>query len=849
MVKLILLKTGFGYHKEHPLQSFLIIIGIALGISVIVAIDIANDSIGRSFQLSTESLTGKTTHQIIGARAGFDQSIFRKLRVKLGYRNNAPVVEGFIQVKELEMKTLKLMGIDPISELYFRNLLGTNAGAQSPHSLGGLLAVPNRVLMSKHLAAKFGIGQGQFLTLLIGGKPRRVEIFGLLESSNEMTRSALSGVVVTDIATAQEILGTENQINRIDLIIKGGAEGATLADIKSILPSDVTVIEAKKRNAAIRQMSSAFELNLTAMSLLALLVGMFLIYNTITFSVVQRRRLLGILRSLGTTRSEIFLMILSETMIFAIVGSVIGLCLGILLGMGTVQLVSRTVSDLYFVLSVTDFNISQLNIVKALGLGVLACLVSALLPAYEAVKVPPVVAQQRSSLERYASGMLPVLSFAGVILLISGSFILNLKTVRLEVSFGGLFFIVFGTALLVPFLSKCLIVFFLGIPGIGTRLSTKLALRNMSRSLSRTAVAMAALMIAVSVIVGVGIMVGSFRFTVVTWLKNTIVADIYIVGVNRYAPNLEPDVLGTLRNIPGVKTVYPARSFTINSGKYRGATVFTIEQEIIKREWIWKSGTEAEIYHFFKEGSVFVSESFAWKNNIPKQPGSRIVLKTNQGGKSFSVVGIFRDFSSRQGMIVMNTHTYQKFWQDRLISGIGLIIEDGMTTDIVMQRIDHRLSKTHQYFMSSNAEIRTNAINVFDRTFTITIALQILAALVAFIGVFNSIMSIMLERTREVGILRANGMTVKQLWRMIMTESGIIGVISGLLAIPLGTIMAWILVFVINKRSFGWTLDYYIEPYHYLQAIGIAVFASLAAGVYPSYVIGKKEVVDTLRTE
>ncbi len=849
MPQTILLKIGIGYHRGHPLQSMLIIIGIALGVAVIVAIDIANTSISRSFQYSTESLTGKTTHQIIGSQVGFSQTVYRDLRVKLGYRKSAPIVEGFIQVKELGMKTVKLMGVDPFSEIHFRNFLGVESDVLSPNIFIGIMAEPDRVMISEQLAEKRRISAGGHLTLLNGGRSNKVEVFGLMKSQNNLTQNVLSGVIITDIATAQEILKTGDHINRIDLIITEDQEDDVLRTINRILPAGVTTIPARKKNASIRQMSSAFELNLTAMSLLALLVGMFLIYNTITFSVIQRRKLLGILRALGTARSEIFFMIIGETLILGAIGSLLGVSLGVLLGLGTVQLVSRTISDLYFVLSVSAFAVSPCVLIKGLGIGMLACFISALFPAYEAVRVPPVVTQRRSSLEKYATGVLPLLTSVGLLLLVSGSAILNIQTRQLEFSFSGLLFIVFGTALLVPYLSKILIYLVLKTPGINSRLGAKMALRNVSRSLSRTAVAIAALMIAVSVIIGVGIMVGSFRYTVVSWLKNTIIADIYVVGVNRNNPDLDPAIPQILEGINGLKAQYPMRSFKINSGDYAGTTVFVIEKEIIQRKWIWKSGTDEAVYGQFATDSIFVSENFAWKNRISEKNGNRVILVTNQGNKSFSIAGIFQDFSSRQGMIVMNAQIYRRFWNDSRLSGIGLIVEPGVIVSEVIDQVNQRLSDKHQYIISSNADIRRSAIDVFDRTFTITIALQILAALVAFIGVFNSIMSMMLERTKEVGILRANGMTIGQLWRMILAESGIIGCLSGLLALPLGTTMAWILVSIINKRSFGWTLEFIVEPYHYWQAIGIALIASITAGFYPSYIISKKEIVDALRTE
>jgi len=844
----ILLRTGLGYHRAHLLQSLLIVIGIAMGVAMVLAIDIANSTISQSFKFSTESLTGKTTHQIVGTQSGFSQSVFEDLRVKYGHRENAPVIEGHVQVKELEMRTLKLMGIDPFSEMYYRNILNSKASPQSISIFTGLLTEPGRVLISEQLARKADVGVGDHLTLIQEGRENQVVVYGLLQSRDKNSQTALSGVVITDIATAQEFLMMGDQISRIDLIIAED-DDTTLRSIEKNLPPLVTISPAAKRRASIRQMSSSFELNLMAMSLLALLVGMFLIYNTITFSVVQRRKLFGILRALGVTQKEIFFMILGETIILGFIGSLLGLGLGMLLGIGTVRMVGQTVSDLYFVMSTTVFAVSPFNLIKALGLGLVASFVSAVFPAIEAIGVTPVEAIRRSALEKYATRLIPRLSWGGLCLLFLGWAILSVRTQRLELSYTGLLFIVFGSALLVPMISQYLIRLCMWSPLAKYELTVRLAFRNVSRSLSRTAVAIAALMITVSVIVGVGIMVESFRFTVVQWLNDTIRADIYLVGTNRDIPSLDVDLPEALEGIPGIRELFIVRAVKLNAGKYAGAVLFAMDREIVERKWIWKAGTESDVYDQFANGSVFISETFAWQNGFKLDRGGIINLATELGERSFPVAGIFRDFSARQGVILIKSQIYRQYWGDNRISGIALLSDSGIDVEELIDRINQRLAKNYHFVISSNASIRKNAIDVFDRTFTITVALKILATLVAFIGVFNSIMSMMLERTREIGVLRANGMTISQLWRMLLTEAGVIGFISGLLALPLGTVLAWILIFVINRQSFGWTLEFIVGPHHYLQAIGIAVVASLLAAIYPSYAIGKKLIAEALRTE
>ncbi|NJN83153.1 MAG: ABC transporter permease, partial [Caldilineaceae bacterium] len=274
------------------------------------------------------------------------------------------------------------------------------------------------------------------------------------------------------------------------------------------------------------EMTRAFSLNLTALSLLALVVGMFLIYNTVTFSVVQRRPVIGSLRALGMTRREIYALILLEALVLGLIGSAIGLAFGVLLGRGAVQMVTQTINDLFFVVSVRSVDIPLWTLVKGAAVGIFAALLGALLPALEATGVPPAGALQRSSVEDRARQTLPRVTIAALLLLLVGLFLLIPKW-NLVVSFAGLFAVILGSAMLTPGLTLFLMQ---GVQRLVGRASVieRMAPRYIVRSLSRVSVATAALMVAVSVIIGVGIMISSFRTTVELWLEDVLQADVYV---------------------------------------------------------------------------------------------------------------------------------------------------------------------------------------------------------------------------------------------------------------------------------------------------------------------------------
>lgn len=842
-----LIKLAISYSKGHPLQKFLLFLGISIGVAVVVSVDLANNSIGRSFQLSTKSITGRATHQIVGPSAGLDQKVYVDLR-KTHKKKAAPVVTDYVRIKRMDNRMMHLLGIDAFVDSEFRAYLGNEKGFVDENLLASLLTEPDLVLLSKDIANQFQIKKGEQIQLKTSKGIRNVTIAALLDSSDNFTKQAISGVILSDISTAQEILQMENRISYIDLILDEKTP-TSLESLQTSLPEGYKVVSLDKNQETVREMSKSFEMNLRALSLLALLVGMFLIYNTVTFSVIQRRFQLGTLRALGTTKREIFSLIITETLFWGLLGSIAGLLLGVALGTGIVKLVSQTISDLYFALTVNVFHLEILGLIKAFSLGMAASLISAFFPAWESANISPVEALRRSSLEKKISSNLLLLTFGGSVLMGLGAFLTWIPTRNLLISFAALLFIVFGAAMMVPLTTKFLLrlaqLFLQKVSGVTVRMAT----RNISRSLSRTGIAVASLMIAVSVIVGVGTMVGSFRSTVVDWLSSTIRADLYIRPANDLVRELKADFKDKLLAIKGVKSVYTIQTQRIQTGRYTNSTIVSLNKDTAQRKWLWRVADEKQLESLFNQGWVFVSETFAWKYQVQGQTGETLLLLTEQGPQKFKIGGIFRDFSSEQGIIVLSENTYQRFWKDRSLFGISLFVKEGASVETIRQQIEKEYGEQYNLLIRSNQGLRNAAIEVFDRTFTITIALQILAGVVAFIGVLSTVMSLMMERSREIGVLRANGLTIRQLWKLVLTESGLIGLIAGLFAIPLGTAMAWILVFVINKRSFGWTLDFVLQTDSYVQAITIAISSAILAGIYPIVAITKKPVAELLRTE
>jgi putative ABC transport system permease protein len=860
----LLWRASLRYLLRHPWQIGLSLVGVALGVAVVVAIDLANSSAQRAFFLSTESVVGRATHQIVGGSHGIPEEIFRDLRIKAGVRLAAPVVEGDVSAPEYPGRTFRLFGIDPFAEAPFRPYLaGMNSGAQ--RDLVAFLTQPATGIISRETGRQLGLNLNtdtdqqntrDSLVIRVGSTRHRVKIIAFLEPSDDLSRQALENLLITDIATAQELLGMTGRLSRIDLGIptgEGREDGeAILTKIKSVLPPGAEVHSAAARSQSVAQMTRAFSLNLTALSLLALIVGMFLIYNTMTFSVVQRRSLIGMLRTLGVTRTEIFSLILAEAALIGVIGTAVGILLGVILAHGLVRLVTQTITDLYFVVSVRELTLTWFGLLKGLGLGLGATVVAALAPALEATSAQPRAALNRSNLETQSRQAVPWAALAGVCLLLFGGGLLLLPSRDLILSFGALFAIFLGCVLLTP---VTVVVLLQGLQVlVGARLGIlgRLCIRSVVASLSRTAVAIAALMVAVSVTVGVGIMVESFRQTVAYWLESALQADIYISPpgmVSRWnEQTLDPELIARFSAAPGVDSVNTYRRVSVESPTGRVQLVALALDARKYTSYRFIEGTPGTIWPAFEDGqAVIISEPYAYHHEL--QLEDVVQLQTDRGQHAFRIVGIFADYGSDQGLVMLSRNTYEQFWEDRGVSSLGLYVTPEQDVAAMVVSLRKLVDAEQEVLIGSNRALRKASLDIFDRTFTITSVLHLLTTAVAFVGVLSALMALQLERERELGVLRATGFTPRQVWGLITAQTGLMGLVAGLLALPVGMLLASVLVFVINRRSFGWTLQLEVLPGTLLEAVGLALVAALLAGVYPAFKMARTSPALALREE
>jgi len=849
----ILWAASLRHFLRQPAQLALALVALAAGVATIVAVDIATASSRRAFELSMQAVNGPATQIITGGPGGLDEALYVQLFSRAPLSGDpqpvyAPVVTGYITVRG---RVMQLVGIDPFASAALTGRQAAMAaGAVAGTTLTELrrwFLEPGAVVMAAGTAQRLGLRVGEPLTVDIGGVRQPATLIRLIRRDQPGDAT----LVLTDIAQAQEWLGLTGRLTRIDVRTPPGPAGrAALAALRRELPPGVRLEQAAGQVRETLDMTSAFSTNLTAMSLLALLVSALLIYGAVSFTVIQRRRNIAVLRAIGATRREVLTIVLTEAAALGGAGAGLGVLLGLAVGHGLVRLVSQTVNDLYFVVAVRQVTLPAGALIEAVGAGLGTALVASLLPALEAARSAPQLGLRRSVLESGAAAAGRRLSWLSLAFAPAAGALIAGSHRSVFAGFAALFLLLLSVAALTPAVLRTLArLASKALAGVST--VGRLALEDVAGSLSRTGVAVAALGMAIAAMIGVSIMVASFRVSLRHWLDQTMRADIYVAapgpGVGRPERRIEPAVLDALLATPGVADHSASRSVMLHSsrgdialdalhlapGSYAGIDL--------------TAGEPRAAWAAYHRGALLLSDSLAWRLDL--RPGEHLWLTTASGPREFPIAGIYHEYGSGLGSAMMSLEVYRRLWRDDSITAVGLYLGRGVDAAQEIPRLEAATRGRQALLIRSNAEIRAMSLAIFDRTFIITRILYWLAAAIAAVGLVSALLAWELERTRELSVLRALGLTPGGAATLVTAQTVFMGGASLLAAMPAGLIIAVVLTKVIDRRAFGWRIDMHLHGAQFLNALALALGAALLAGLYPAWRAAAGPIAAGMREE
>ena len=824
---------------REKMRTVLTILGIAVGVAVIVAIELSNQSAMRAFRESVDAVAGRANYTIVSDGGSLDETTLLKLQPLWddGARF-APVidVEGVVEPSQVPVR---LLGVDLMSDLHFRDYRYAEISKEQAYDLfrSDSAIIPASFAREQHLKLRDPI------TLNILGNRRTLKVRGILEARGPAT--AFNGaIVICDIAVAQESFGMRGRLTRIDLQI---AEGQ-----KVDLPAGLRIERPSRRNERVSKMLRAFRVNLFALAGVALLVGMFLVYNTVLISILRRRKDVGVLKTLGAAPKQIFLAFAGEGLLFGLVGGILGIALGDAIAFGILKLIGRTINALYVTSAPEQITLTPAIIALGIAVGVVLSFVSALQPSLEAAHVPPNAMIRPGLQQRISRDRERHLALIAIGCFAAGALVSQLPPWNgiAVAGYVAVLLVVAGFSLLAPSIVRLTAAAFTPLMRAMFGIVGQLAARSLPASLRRTAVASAALSLATGMMVAVALMVGSFRETVRIWVDQTISSDLWLrpsqgltnSGAALFPPEIADDLakvpfIAAIDRVRGREVLYGDDLISVGSGDFSRVASFG-DLPMVKPRSSRNALLEAEA-----RNGVVVSESFALKHH--KDVGDVVHIGTTD----FPVTGVYRDYSNDRGVVVMDRPLYVRTFHDDRINTVVIYLKKGISRDAARTALEKIVGPKYHAFAITNGSIRGEVMKIFDQTFLITYALLGVAIVVAVLGIVNTLAALILERKRELAMLRVTGVTTGELRTMLVLESTILGIASTVAGIVMGYALSWILIYVINKQSFGWTIQFHTPVTLIATSLAVTLAASALAGLVPARLANRIHIPTALKSE
>lgn len=852
---------------QNKLRTLLTVLGIALGVGILLAINLANDMALSNFKDSINRVSGKSNLSIVPTQ---NDVLDERLLLRLGWIWQIPGKEfsGFMPGieqtalwaepdqktnPEEQQEVIRMLGVDMLANL--RDDTGNGMKlAQASESAFDILK-PYHTYIGEGLAKKHRLKPGDSFQLYLNDGLSTFTVAGIL-SKGDLGDAYGGQIIVMDLSTAQQAFGMKGRLSKIDLFVPETAVPMVQAKLKNELPPGVAVQRPTQKGAQVEKMVRSYQYNLTTLSFIALLVGVFLIYNTMSITIIRRRPEIGTLRAIGFSKPQIFGLFLLESLIIGLLGTLLGIGLGVFLSQFAIKAVATTVAALYTGQVLDRFSVDPWLLAQAFGFGILMTVIGAIAPVLEATAVSPAEASRRASYESRIFEASGKLSLLGLLFAVGALIAAFQPPVEGLPVFGFISALctILAAALWMPLLLKISLNTLLPLLKRWLGIEARLAALILRGALGRTTVSVASLMIGIAMMVSLAVMISSFRQTVVTWVAQTLKADLWIEPVSKFGSKqtglIKPQAVALIRQIPGVAAVDDFYEFPI---QYKGnPTHLGIGQSGVLAEYgnllfTDQESPKAVLGRVMAHPAVVVTEAFSTRHQVKK--GQSIELITPTGPQRFKVEGIYYDYSSDLGYIIMPRHWYKKFYNDERISNLAVYLRPGVDPEAIRQAIQNKLKGQSRLDIRSNQELRANVLRIFDRTFAITYALHVIAIAVALLAVMNALFALVLEARREFGILKYLGARDSQIGKIVMVKAGLLGLFGNISGLLVGFALSFLLIYVINRQSFGWTIRFELPWLFLLQSFLLVMITSILSGLIPARLAAKTPAPQVIKSE
>ncbi len=843
----------------RPMRVILSTFGIVLGVAAIISIGITNQVALESVTKLFENTSGKANLIITPRQSGergFSENTLSQverlpqvvaalpsLQAQTVLANQSQSNDIALSFFGTNLGGLLLYGIDPARDNLVRDYSLASGRFLSPDPLA------DEIVLVKPYADENEIQVGNFIEFVVSGQVVKLRVVGLMEKEGVgQLNNGSFGVI--PLGTAQKLFDRQGEIDQIDLLMAPEMSSEQLENerlrLQELLGEVYSVVYPASQGRRMTQMLSNYQIGLNFLSAMALFVGAFLIYNAFSMTVVERTREIGMLRTLGMTRSQVVLQVLVEAMVMGGVGSILGLGLGLLMARGLSQLMSTLLA-----LEITQAHAPQGLLAIGLTVGMLVAVIAAVIPALRAGRISPLEAL-RARAQTHEGWLIRYGWISGVVLLFGAGLglVFNPFPEDPQFRFGSMmvFALFLGGALVIPATVSVWEHGARPLMGVLFGRVGQLGSRNIQRSRLRTTLTVAALMIGVAMVVVVWVMTDSFKGDLDEWLEGYIGGDLYVTSLVPIRSN----VIRRIEAIPGVEAVAPVRYFEaewrIPGKDWEKINFMAFDPAAYTRvtKFVFNQSTPDSLLNLAQGGYVFISSVISEKYDL--SVGDQVLIKTRLGETPFTVAAVIVDFSN-QGLVINGS------WQDMehyfRLNGANTVLVKvayGFSPDQVGDEIDSRYGDRERLVIISNENLLGRISKLMQQAFSMFDVLALIAMLVGFLGITNTLTMNVIERTQEIGMLRAVGMTRGQVVRMVLSEAALMGLIGGLMGLVFGVLLSRLFLTAMTSMS-GYRITYILPLLNILAALLIALLTSQLAALLPTLRASRTRILEAIQYE
>ncbi len=826
------------YYRGRPGRFLLCVLGLCVGVAVAGAINLTNDRVIRSFRSSMDTIAGNANLRL-RPEQGLAPEDLKRLYFLWEHGSFSPYA---VMRAAMGNQVVRLYGFDFISDGGPRRF--AFAGSPPPSGQGSGQSARGGAPQAESPAAGLIVSEdsvlgkkGDRVRLIINARVREFRVTGVLKAING--RLPARNAAFLDISRLLEI---EPKLTGVDIQVSQEKLGMVRSELRQKFPG-ARVQTISERRKITTDMLSAFQANLQALGIIALLVSAYLVYNTMNISVLQRDAMIGSLFSLGADRRQVFAALMGEGLLLGILGGIPGTILAWALSLLSFQEVSLTLENVFRLDPARGDAAGPASILYSFLGGLAFAAFAAWYPAWKGSRMPAAQARKAGRSEYNPRKLLMASGIALVLLIL---FVCFYQLAHILRSIAPGYMAVAALVGVLSFTAPGAVWLMSRLTGMAGGGASRLAAAAAREHVMKIAVAAAALGIALSMAGAVTTMVSSFRVTVADWLEKTIVADIYIKSrsnENALVGTLDPVIPRTIEQDPRVRGVMTIRTAT---RLYRGSEITVGANEFHKLYNLSRlsltQGTPQDILRARDRNGIFISEVFA--NRFIHKRGDIV----NIAGHALPVMGVFRSYSSQRGFVLMDAELYGKIIAASNPRGVAVFLKKDVDSSRVMLDIRKRLSG-FELLLTLSRVMRGRAMDVFDQTFRLTYALQAIAGGIAALAVITTLLSIALERRRDFATLRALGARDGALSLSMLLEALIITGSALLIAAVGSLLLSALLIFIINRYSFGWTIVPHV-PALRLAAMAAGILAlSVPAALYPMRYMRRANIARVLKSE